>query len=506
MHRGNNATLSIIIPKDKIMALVTLGVANTVGQLVEPGSLPLNFSTIGWTLFDRGSVIELRAPGQTAANVSTFILLTVDANKNVTGVLSRSGDGAVTDADFSVSGLSIPLATFLAQRANIMPVLLAGDDTVFASNANGAVYGLAGNDTLIGGQGGNSLFGGDGNDSLLPGTATAFSGGQDFVDGGAGNDTISFAADTRGVLVDLAAGTASGIQDKPADFIRTSVTIVNVENATGGAGDDILIGNAGVNILTGGAGNDTLIGGAGADILDGGTGSDTADYSASNAGITVNLTTGVTPDGDRFISIENVTGSLLDDVMTGSGDDNVFNGRAGNDQIFGLAGNDTLNGQAGDDALFGGAGNDVIGGGFGNDGLFGGAGNDQIYGGEGNDYIRGGLGDDVLWGELGNDQIIAGAGNDFAVLGAGDDYFLMGLGDDRLRFDYDNGRDTIADFNNGNDVIDFTFTDMTRAVLINNAVETSQGILLNLGSGSILLAGLTWGQVDWNGSSDFIFA
>jgi hypothetical protein len=30
--------------------------------------------------------------------------------------------------------------------------------------------------------------------------------------------------------------------------------------------------------------------------------------------------------------------------------------------------------------------------------------------------------------------------------------------------------------------------------------------LLELGSGSILLAGLTWGQIDWVGSGDFIFA
>ena len=424
---------------------------------------------------------------------------------------------------FTISNLQVSAADMLRNVANLTSFLLSGNDTVFGNDAanvlngyagNDVIFGYGGNDTLIGGDGNDTLdggtgtdilVGGNGNDILLPGI-TFLQTGLDQVDGGAGTDTISFAGKVTGVQVDLTTGSATDLPINNFGQIQTPVTILNVENATGGNGDDLLIGNAGVNVLSGGAGNDTLRGGAGRDTLDGGAGSDTADYSDKSTAITINLTTGVAPDADRLISIENVIGTALNDTMTGNAEANRFDGGSGNDQIFGLAGNDTLNGQDGDDALFGGLGNDIIGGGFGNGGLFGEAGNDQIYGGEGNDYIEGGDGDDVIWGQLGNDQIIAGAGNDFAVLGEGDDFFRLGAGNDRLRFDYDNGKDTVADFNLGNDVIDFTFTDMTRDVLVANAIETTQGVLLNLGSGSILLAGLTWGQIDWAGSGDFIFA
>ncbi len=47
-----------------------------------------------------------------------------------------------------------------------------------------------------------------------------------------------------------------------------------IENAVGGSGDDLLVGNNVGNVLTGNAGNDTLVGGNGIDVLTGGAGSD----------------------------------------------------------------------------------------------------------------------------------------------------------------------------------------------------------------------------------------
>ena len=44
--------------------------------------------------------------------------------------------------------------------------------------------------------------------------------------------------------------------------------------------------------------NDTLSGGANNDLIDGGAGIDTADYSASSAGVSVNLATGSGTGGD----------------------------------------------------------------------------------------------------------------------------------------------------------------------------------------------------------------
>ena len=47
-----------------------------------------------------------------------------------------------------------------------------------------------------------------------------------------------------------------------------------IENATGGSGNDVLIGNAAANVLTGNGGNDVLMGREGKDFLSGGAGAD----------------------------------------------------------------------------------------------------------------------------------------------------------------------------------------------------------------------------------------
>jgi serralysin len=66
-----------------------------------------------------------------------------------------------------------------------------------------------------------------------------------------------------------------------------------IDNATGGSGNDTIIGNAIANVLKGGAGNDTITGGGGNDTIDGGAGTDTAVYSGNKANyaITYNAVT-----------------------------------------------------------------------------------------------------------------------------------------------------------------------------------------------------------------------
>ena len=58
------------------------------------------------------------------------------------------------------------------------------------------------------------------------------------------------------------------------DVVEASALAANVIKftATGGNGDDILVGSAGDDVLAGGAGDDVLIGGPGLDSLDGGPG------------------------------------------------------------------------------------------------------------------------------------------------------------------------------------------------------------------------------------------
>jgi Ca2+-binding RTX toxin-like protein len=106
---------------------------------------------------------------------------------------------------------------------------------------------------------------------------------------GGGSDTISVAAFTLGCTVDLRAGHFSDLAILPAPVDMPgwkqptydgtdNLSIAygaTIENATGGHGGDMLIGNDAANALRGAGGDDTLSGGPGADRLTGGAGADT---------------------------------------------------------------------------------------------------------------------------------------------------------------------------------------------------------------------------------------
>lgn len=534
------------------MAVVKLGVANPSSQTLA-GGLPEALSLSGWTLTNFPGGMTFTAPTSSPTTVPSKVSVTLDAANNVTAISYDASYIHSTLPQFQATGLSIPRATLLANLANIMPIVLSGNDTIygnnFANTLNGldgkdVIYGYGGDDKLSGGDGNDRLHGGDGTDHLLGGNGNDLllpglnkdGGKQEIVDGGAGTDTVSFTGHASAVSVNLLTGAALGT--------GTNAKLISIENVVGSSHDDSIGGSAGKNKLSGdagndildgfggndhldggtgndtlrgGEGNDTLLGGdgndtlqgeKGADVLDGGAGSDLATYSNSAAAVVINLTSGLgsggDAQGDTFVGIEDLTGSDFNDTVIGSAGANTLSGGRGDDSIFGQAGNDTLLGNDGNDALFGGDGNDVLAGANGNDGLFGEAGVDTIYGGDGNDYIEGGDGNDVLWGDAGNDNILAGAGNDFVVLGEGDDNFTLGAGADLVRFDFGNGRDTITDFGNGADQIDFTWTNVTLAQLQAGTTQTSEGVLMQLGTGSILLVGLNVSQLEWN--SDFVFA
>ena len=197
-------------------------------------------------------------------------------------------------------------------------------------------------------------------------------------------------------------------------------TFLSIENLTGSGHNDRLTGDAGGNVLAGGAG---------ADILVGGPGSDTASYRGSDTSVTVRLhsllATGGDAEGDVFgvtvtvsyvqpdgttatetlPDIENLAGSMYDDVLAGDRRDNILYGLAGNDKLYGGpgGGDDALSGGSGDDSLFGGLGMDMLTGQAGYDFLSGGMGNDILDGGNGDDTLRGGPGADVLIGGAGLD-------------------------------------------------------------------------------------------------------
>ncbi|MFN9373541.1 MAG: beta strand repeat-containing protein, partial [Planctomycetaceae bacterium] len=155
------------------------------------------------------------------------------------------------------------------------------------------------------------------------------------------------------------------------------------ENATGGDGADMLLGNSLINTLLGGMGNDSLngagnndslIGGGGDDILAGGAGNDSYVFNANTAlgsdslvelagegidlitfattttkAITLNLgltTLQTVATGTLNLTLnaadtfENVTGGSLADTLTGNSLGNVLIGGPGNDTLAGGAGDD----------------------------------------------------------------------------------------------------------------------------------------------------------------------
>jgi Ca2+-binding RTX toxin-like protein len=246
-------------------------------------------------------------------------------------------------------------------------------DTLTGDDGANRLRGDAGNDTLSGGAGDDVLSGGSGNDTL---------------DGGSGTDTVDFSyVAAASVTADLTAGTASGT-DIGSD------TLSNIENVTGGSGNDTLTGNSGNNTLDGGAGNDTLDGGSGNDTLDGGIGADTMFGGAGNDVFYVDNTADVTDEilgtgfDSAFSSVSFTVGAGVEN-LTLTGSENINGtGNASANTLTGNSGNNTLDGGTGVDTLVGGAGNDTLDGGTGNDTLDGGSGNDIYIGGAGDDVFK----------------------------------------------------------------------------------------------------------------------
>ena len=271
-----------------------------------------------------------------------------------------------------------------------------GNDRITGTSGPDVVCGLGGNDVIDGGGADDVLLGGPGNDVLIGGP------GNDVLDGGSGIDTARFPSHdpARGVTVSLEQAFAYGV-DSGADSIVVTGGLSSVERVEGGDGPDLLVGDAGLNVLTGGAGGDVLVGrggedalyggagddrlegedgndvllpGAGDDAVDGGPGTDYVSYSDLSGrpglpGVTIDLAAGRASEregsdgsgagADSLASIEDAAGSPSDDVLLGTGGTDILSGLGGTDRLEGLAGDDLMIGGPGDDVVDGGPGKDV---------------------------------------------------------------------------------------------------------------------------------------------------
>ncbi len=175
--------------------------------------------------------------------------------------------------------------------------------------------------------------------------------------------------------------------------------------ASGGGGNDYILGSSNNDTLYGGAGNDYLVGNGGKDYFDGGSGYDTVSYYYYTGNITADLKTNIasfstSPYTETLKSIENLTGGTGNDTLKGDDGKNTLNGYSGNDYLYGRGGDDIL------------------------------------YGGSGNDYLNG-----------------YSSGKEYDILSGGSGYDTFVIGDSQSVFYQGLGFATITDWNSSYDMI-----------------------------------------------------
>ncbi|WPN59018.1 M10 family metallopeptidase C-terminal domain-containing protein [Pseudomonas sp. P9_31] len=303
-----------------------------------------------------------------------------------------------------------------------------------------------------------------------------------------GNDTIDASNQQAAVRLNLNEGEFSNIGKAFIDIanlelINDGLAIAfgtKIENATGSAFDDELIGNALGNVLDGGAGQDVMIGGAGNDV-----------YVVDNVNdVVVETSTSLTEIDTVMSSINYTLGSTSNlENLTLTGSDNLDGtGNALSNRLAGNAGNNTLDGSLGADVMIGGSGNDTyivdnikdavtetstlaseidtvrssiswtLGANLENLTL---TGSDNLtgIGNALNNVLTGNNGNNILNGAAGLDTLIGGAGNDTYVLDQAGELEL-------LQDDVDQGSDLLY--------INYTST------LAGSTVDLSQSNLQNV--------------------------
>ena len=361
------------------------------------------------------------------ANADTFTPTQDQVNSQLRVVVSYIDQGGHSNS--VTSAATIVTGDFINDgNAGAALTGTEGQDIIFGNGGADVLTGLGEDDQLDGGAGGDILDGGDGNDTLTGGAAadivTGGAGsdtivynigdGADTTDGGDDNDTMNIvgaaAADTLNVvfdgasIVNVGGGTVANVETvnvnlgggvntlsyNPPGGLLTTVGVTvnlatgaasgfglvsNVQNVTGGSGNDQFTGNAQGNTFDGGAGADTFFAadGDGSDTLIGGGGVDTYDLSATTAAATITLGNASSAQigTDILSGIENIIGSQGSDsivfdggvnVIDGQGGADIINAGGGADTILGGAGNDTIVYVTGDgaDTIDGGADNDTL--------------------------------------------------------------------------------------------------------------------------------------------------
>lgn len=385
-----------------------------------------------------------------------------------------------------------------------------GTDQVFVGgDGNDLIVSAAGTDVVTAGAGNDVVFTGLGNDLIVGGSGA----GDDYYDGGEGEDAVRYLSATAGIAVDLSKNSA-GSNGVGVNAGIGRDQLFGIENVVAGNFDDVVIGDAVANRLSTESGNDQVRGNGGDDFIDGGAGEDTAIY----AGVAARYTVTRNSDGtwtvvDTLAGVDNEGSDTLANIeklafsdglvtlsgktkITGTANSDRLNGTAADEDIFGLAGNDRIFANGGDDLVDGGVGNDFMDGGAntasGDTVSYASAtagvivslaeSGDQNTRGAGRDTLRGFENlvgsefNDRLSGNRSANTIAGGSGDDFVFGDRGADTLEGGNGRDRFVFqstsdtgNTDGTSDVILDFTKGADLIDLSAIDASGILRGNNS-------------------------------------
>lgn len=186
-------------------------------------------------------------------------------------------------------------------------------------------------------------------------------------------------------------------------------------------------------------------------------GTDIFDASSRTGDVTLNLKAGKFSSFDATDDVVITYGTVIENATGGAGNDKLVGNGTGN-RLKGGGGNDTLKGGGGKDKLLGQAGADTLKGDKGKDKLLGGDGDDTLKGGGQRDILKGQGGDDMLFGQNGADKFIFAKGN---------------------------GNDTVADFTDDKDSLQFKKLGDVDAVLA-KATQVGDDVLFDFGGSGTL--------------------
>jgi Ca2+-binding RTX toxin-like protein len=378
--------------------------------------------------------------------VGNDVYVVDDAGDQVT---ENAGEG--TDLVFSTAHLAL--------SANVESLILQG-------NADLQGYGNDLANTLIGNAGSNLLDG---------------RGGADAMSGGAGNDV--YVVDDAGDTVTENANEGTDLVFSTAHFALSA----NVETLVLQGGADLQgYGNDLANTIIGNAGNNLIDGRGGADIMRGGLGNDAYFVDDASDTVTENAAEG---EDMVFATAHFVLPTNVETlVLQGNADLQGYGNTLAN-MLYGNAGNNLLDGRGGADVMRGGAGNDtyfvddagdqvIEGAGQGTDAVFStahfvlptnvetlvlqGTADLQGYGNGLANMLYGNAGSNLLDGRGGADVMTGGAGNDT--------YFVDDAGDM-----------IIESLNEGTDAV-FAVVDHTLAANVETLVLQGTGNLSGIGN------------------------